>query len=192
MGVLYAIDISYETRITWSSDSTHSDIDSREQNLESARSVPSPNGIADCINGTVHNQHSADCHHILPSTNIHHTFAHNHSVRREHASLSIWRPLAHGGTNGSKDSSPPSGFQTTSSTDHSSSRQPCDSREKYSATGQGPITLAAAEPPRSILKLNSTRKIDSVKKQTLACLFCRERKIVYDRPAEGSADTTCK
>ena len=43
---------------------------------------------------------------------------------------------------------------------------------------------------QSMIKLGNKRSPD--KKQTLACLFCRERKIACGRPAEGSPDHTCK
>jgi hypothetical protein len=55
-------------------------------------------------------------------------------------------------------------------------------------------SLSAPGSSQSVLKLNSHSKKagTSEKKQTLACLFCRERKIACGRPAEGSADSTCK
>jgi hypothetical protein len=45
---------------------------------------------------------------------------------------------------------------------------------------------------QSILKLPMARKSNVERKQTLACLFCRERKIACGRPPEGSPDDTCK
>ncbi|TFK61772.1 hypothetical protein BDN72DRAFT_777883 [Pluteus cervinus] len=42
-------------------------------------------------------------------------------------------------------------------------------------------------PPPSL----AIRRAGEQKKQTLACLFCRERKIACGRPAEGSPDPTC-
>ncbi|KAJ4473160.1 hypothetical protein J3R30DRAFT_3296896 [Lentinula aciculospora] len=36
-----------------------------------------------------------------------------------------------------------------------------------------------------------SRQREPPKKQTLACLFCRERKIACGRPVPGSFDTTC-
>ena len=55
-------------------------------------------------------------------------------------------------------------------------------------------SLVVAGPSQSVLKLNHHVKKTgaSEKKQYLACLFCRERKIACGRPAEGSADSTCK
>ena len=76
--------------------------------------------------------------------------------------------------------------------------------ESVSAAKQQPETLtlpsssspivAAPTSSQSILKLNHHAKKtgSSEKKQTLACLFCRERKIACGRPAEGSLDSTCK
>jgi hypothetical protein len=55
-------------------------------------------------------------------------------------------------------------------------------------------TLVVAGPSQSVLKLNHHVKKTgaSEKKQYLACLFCRERKIACGGPVEGSADSTCK
>lgn len=44
---------------------------------------------------------------------------------------------------------------------------------------------------QSVLKLTSARK-PAEKKQALACLFCRERKIACGRPDPESDDQTCK
>jgi hypothetical protein len=42
-------------------------------------------------------------------------------------------------------------------------------------------------------KVSSGKKGSDVKRQpSLACFFCRERKIACGRPAEGSVDRTCK
>ncbi|KIL57414.1 hypothetical protein M378DRAFT_87984 [Amanita muscaria Koide BX008] len=49
---------------------------------------------------------------------------------------------------------------------------------------------------RSCTLLPSSRNLGVLwsepKKQNLACLFCRDRKIACGRPAEGSLDQTCK
>jgi hypothetical protein len=42
-----------------------------------------------------------------------------------------------------------------------------------------------------MFKINQVKKIGP-KKQTMACLFCRERKIGCTRPAEDNPDQTCK
>lgn len=60
-----------------------------------------------------------------------------------------------------------------------------------------PSTHSASQPTynpgasQSVLKLTSTRK-PAEKKQALACLFCRERKIACGRPDPESEDQTCK
>jgi hypothetical protein len=61
-----------------------------------------------------------------------------------------------------------------------------------SSTSTQPLVVAG--PSQSVLKLNHHVKKTgaSEKKQCFACLFCRERKIACGRPAEGSADSTCK
>ena len=54
-------------------------------------------------------------------------------------------------------------------------------------------SLVVARPSHSFLKSNHcVKKKGASKKQYLACLFCRERKIACERPAEGIADSTCK
>jgi hypothetical protein len=42
-----------------------------------------------------------------------------------------------------------------------------------------------------VLKLTTTKKV-AEKKQALACLFCRERKIACGRPDPENVDQTCK
>ena len=44
---------------------------------------------------------------------------------------------------------------------------------------------------QSVLKLTTTKKV-AEKKQALACLFCRERKIACGRPDADNEDQTCK
>lgn len=44
---------------------------------------------------------------------------------------------------------------------------------------------------QSVIKLTSTKE-STEKKQALACLFCRERKIACGRPDPESEDQTCK
>ena len=44
---------------------------------------------------------------------------------------------------------------------------------------------------QSVLKLTTTKKV-AEKKQALACLFCRERKIACGRPDPENEDQTCK
>lgn len=53
------------------------------------------------------------------------------------------------------------------------------------------VPLSWSGSSQSILKLSTIKK-NAEKKQTLACLFCRERKIACGRPLEGSDDHTCK
>ncbi|KAJ6467091.1 hypothetical protein C8R47DRAFT_33622 [Mycena vitilis] len=54
----------------------------------------------------------------------------------------------------------------------------------------GPIS---DHPPPGILKFaEAPRKDGRSKRQALACLFCRERKIACGRPADGSPTKTCK
>ena len=60
-----------------------------------------------------------------------------------------------------------------------------------------PSTHSASPPSynpgasQSVLKLTSARK-PAEKKQALACLFCRERKIACGRPDPENEDQTCK
>lgn len=58
---------------------------------------------------------------------------------------------------------------------------------------QKPDISGSAYPgsTQSILKLSNAKKV-SEKKQALACLFCRERKIACGRPDPDSEDQTCK
>jgi len=44
---------------------------------------------------------------------------------------------------------------------------------------------------QSVLKLATTKKVTVEKKQPLACLFCRERKIACGRPDPDNEDQTC-
>ncbi|KAG9227042.1 hypothetical protein CCMSSC00406_0010004 [Pleurotus cornucopiae] len=55
------------------------------------------------------------------------------------------------------------------------------------ATAHSKDPLLEFTPPKL-----STIKKNAEKKQILACLFCRERKIACGRPPEGSEDPTCK
>ncbi|KAJ7658286.1 hypothetical protein DFH06DRAFT_448604 [Mycena polygramma] len=53
----------------------------------------------------------------------------------------------------------------------------------------GPVS---DHPPPGILKFaEAPRKDGRSKRQALACLFCRERKIACGRPADGSPTKTC-
>ncbi|KAF8622496.1 hypothetical protein AX15_006968 [Amanita polypyramis BW_CC] len=53
-------------------------------------------------------------------------------------------------------------------------------------------TLSPSSQSQGVLKTIMMKKGGSEpKKQNLACLFCRERKIACGRPAEGSLDPTC-
>jgi hypothetical protein len=47
-------------------------------------------------------------------------------------------------------------------------------------------------PAPPTLKFTEARKDGRSKRQALACLFCRERKIACGRPAAASGDKTCK
>jgi hypothetical protein len=54
-------------------------------------------------------------------------------------------------------------------------------------------TLLPSSRSQGVLKtIVMNRRGSELKKQNLACLFCRERKIACGRPAEGSLDPTCK
>lgn len=89
---------------------------------------------------------------------------------------------------------------------HSPSRSPLSYGVASNAPGYGALVYEQLQGPlqhqhdlpnawpgssQSILKLSTIKK-NNEKKQTLACLFCRERKIACGRPAEGSIDPTCK
>lgn len=76
-------------------------------------------------------------------------------------------------------------------------------REPKPGTGQRTMIFGWSPPepelqphtasPTPTLKTVMVKKGgESIKKQSLACLFCRERKIACGRPAEGSTDHTCK
>ncbi|KAF9483283.1 hypothetical protein BDN70DRAFT_918496 [Pholiota conissans] len=63
-----------------------------------------------------------------------------------------------------------------------------DSLPTTTAAGQAPT--ANIEAPVPTLS-GPTRNVKEPKKPSLACTFCRERKIACGRPPEGSADPTC-
>lgn len=54
-----------------------------------------------------------------------------------------------------------------------------------------PPPTSSASSSQSVLKLGTTKK-PSERKKTLACLFCRERKIACGKPPLGSLDKTCR
>jgi hypothetical protein len=57
-----------------------------------------------------------------------------------------------------------------------------------------PVSPWSSSPPSpqiTIQKMNTIKK-NAEKKQTLACLFCRERKIACGRPSLDNPDQTCK
>ena len=70
------------------------------------------------------------------------------------------------------------------------------SSERIAATTTGRQRAAESSPTsathETVLKLPTAKKSNPDRKQTLACLFCRERKIACGRPPEGSPDDTCK
>jgi hypothetical protein len=61
----------------------------------------------------------------------------------------------------------------------------------FNAFGHYPPTGATRRVPQ-MFKLATGRKKHSGKKQPMACLFCRERKIGCLRPPEDEPDQTCK
>jgi len=63
-------------------------------------------------------------------------------------------------------------------------------RHSHSHTTSGPATWSV--PGESVMKVSAARKTGEQKKQALACLFCRERKIACGRPSAHSPDQTCK
>jgi hypothetical protein len=70
--------------------------------------------------------------------------------------------------------------------------------EHEAASDLSPDGLDWSSPPtpflgssQSVLKLTMTKKV-AEKKQALACLFCREQKIVCGRPGSDNEDQTCK
>jgi hypothetical protein len=113
-----------------------------------------------------------------------------------------WSSRAHNGHRGPDPPEPSNASQhnsmSTSSQLHSKWATPSAGQQHQKTLvlplPSSPPTVAATSSSQSILKLNHHVKKSggSEKKQTLACLFCRERKIACGRPAEGSADSTCK
>ncbi|KAJ7642969.1 hypothetical protein DFH06DRAFT_1136948 [Mycena polygramma] len=104
-------------------------------------------------------------------------------------------------------SEPNSGNTTAGCSDHTSCRPPQDSAmararrfgndRKHRALGGGP-TKAAPSPPKSrgldgpgrlpVFRISET---EGPKKQMIACLFCRDRKIACGRPTKDAPDQTC-
>ncbi|KAL0946280.1 hypothetical protein HGRIS_012531 [Hohenbuehelia grisea] len=87
------------------------------------------------------------------------------------------------------------GWQSSSaplSTDHSSPSAPKSTKSRGSSAAVSQKTRHSAPEDFIIVppKLSTIKK-NADKKQSLACLFCRERKIACGRPAEGSKDPTC-
>lgn len=66
-----------------------------------------------------------------------------------------------------------------------------DVRDQTSGT-QYLVQVLPWSEPESLSGSEAVPKLKKGTKQTLACLFCRERKIACGRPAEGSDDHTCK
>ncbi|KAG1907665.1 uncharacterized protein F5891DRAFT_208570 [Suillus fuscotomentosus] len=75
---------------------------------------------------------------------------------------------------------------------HQANKRPHRSEEitRHSQTiSSVPATWSA--PVEPVMKVSASRKTGEQKKQALACLFCRERKIACGRPPAHSPDQTC-
>lgn len=75
---------------------------------------------------------------------------------------------------------------------HQANKRPHRSEEitRHSQTVSSvPATWSA--PVEPVMKVSASRKTGEQKKQALACLFCRERKIACGRPPAHSPDQTC-
>ncbi|KAG0709156.1 hypothetical protein DFH29DRAFT_216740 [Suillus ampliporus] len=75
---------------------------------------------------------------------------------------------------------------------HQANKRPHRSEEitRHSqTTSTDPATWPA--PVEPLMKVSTSRKTGEQKKQALACLFCRERKIACGRPPAHSPDQTC-
>ncbi|KAG1869594.1 hypothetical protein F4604DRAFT_1774227 [Suillus subluteus] len=75
---------------------------------------------------------------------------------------------------------------------HQANKRPHRSEEitRHSQTISSlPATWSA--PVEPVMKVSASRKTGEQKKQALACLFCRERKIACGRPPAHSPDQTC-
>jgi hypothetical protein len=86
---------------------------------------------------------------------------------------------------------PPPAEPPTSKTSGSVPQSRHASRRKNLTEGER--RGASSSPRASGNKVLSGKKGNDVRRQpSLACFFCRERKIACGRPAEGSTDRTCK
>ncbi|KAJ7108013.1 hypothetical protein C8R43DRAFT_198739 [Mycena crocata] len=118
---------------------------------------------------------------------------HNHVDTRYQDSLILPRPAAYHDSHSHSANSwgyPPALPFISQSSRYPSSRPPSpEASHLLNSLGQYPVPDDLRRWPQ-MFKINQVKKVGP-KKQLMACLFCRERKIGCSRPPEDDPDQTC-
>src|SRR5882762_7982497 len=146
--------------------------------------VPSQQHLVDCMNS--HQQHNQCAH----SPVIHYQRRQGSPVNRQ--------PSASPSSDEADFALPPnSSYKKPLMSTLATRFSPRRGIEHEAASDLSPDGLDQSQSPpflgssQSVLKLTMTKKV-AEKKQALACLFCRERKIACGRPNPDNEDQTCK
>jgi len=165
----------------------HACLDNDHKHTQPTPVVPSQQRL---VNKTADSSfdHSSSKRHASPSKNMPRASS---PPRRKRPVVLGWPPVArHDRELHTSTALAPSvaseSHAAESSTHHNSHSQ------FHIPTEPSPTAGASAAEPNRSAKLHAVKKSNTDGKQTLACLFCRERKIACGRPAGGSADSPCK